>query len=146
MKKPFSISPSEYTEPLHVMGDKINVLARREATGSYAVTLVQGQEGNGPPPHTHDWDETFFVVRGEVEFVLEGKARLAEAGTLVHFPAGTVHSFTFGKGGADILEISGEGTQAVEMFSALDREIAVGSEDLARTAEVLEQNGVKLAI
>ncbi|MCV0428129.1 MAG: cupin domain-containing protein [Roseibium sp.] len=146
MTKPFSISPAEYADALNVMGDKINVLARRETTGSYAITLVQGHEGNGPPPHSHQWDESFFVIRGEVEFTFEGKTKRAVTGTLVHFPAGTVHSFTFCKGGADVLEITGEGTQAIEMFSALDREIAAGSNDLARTAEVLEQNGVKLAI
>ena len=64
---------------------------------------------------------------------------------MVHFPAGTVHSFKFGAGGAEVLEITGRGSRAIEMFTALDREIPPGSNDIAKTVEVLERNGVKIA-
>ncbi|WP_170533403.1 MULTISPECIES: cupin domain-containing protein [Ruegeria] len=145
MKTPFFTSPSDYPEPLNVLGDKITVLARLEQIGDYAVTLNYGHEGNGPPPHTHPWDETFFVVKGEVEFVMDGETRSAPAGTLVHFPAGTVHSFKFGPGGAHLLEISGRGSRAIEMFTDLDREAPGPVQDGAKIAEVLRKTGVELA-
>ncbi|CUK16401.1 Cupin domain protein [Ruegeria denitrificans] len=144
MKKPFFTSPSNYPEPLNVLGDKITVLARLDQIGDYAITLNFGHEGNGPPPHTHPWDETFFVVKGVVHFTIDGEAKVAKEGTLVHFPAGSVHSFKFGPGGAHLLEISGRGSQAVEMFTALDRDVPGPVQDGAILAEVLRRTGVEL--
>ena len=144
-KQPFAVNPKDYPPALNVMGDKIDVLAKIAATGDYAITLVHGHEGNGPPPHSHGWDESFFVIKGNIKFSFGGESRLAVPGTLVHFPAGTVHSFKFGAGGAEVLEITGRGSRAIEMFTALDREIPPGSNDIAKTVEVLERNGVKVA-
>nr|WP_029250053.1 cupin domain-containing protein [Microbulbifer agarilyticus] len=143
-KHSFTVSPEDYPRPLNVMGDTVSVLARLAQTGSYAITIVHGKAGDGPPPHRHDWNETFFVVRGSVDFALRGCETCAEAGSLVHFPAGEVHSFTFGASGAELLEITGPGSRAVEMFEALDREIPAGVNDGARIAQVLEQNGVQV--
>ena len=143
-KQPFAISPKDYPPALNVMGDKISVLAEIAATGAYAITLNHGREGNGPPPHSHDWDESFFVVKGNVEFNFGGETLVAVPGTLVHFPAGTVHSFKFCAGGAELLEITGKGSRAIEMFTALDHEIPPGSNDIAKTQEVLERTGVKV--
>jgi quercetin dioxygenase-like cupin family protein len=145
MRKPFVVSPSDYDEALKVMGDQIRVLASLEQTNGYAITLVHGHEGNGPPPHWHAWDESFFVFEGEVEFEIDGEAKVAVPGTLVHFPAGSVHSFRFRPGGARLLEITGKGSRAIEMFTALDREIPVDNQDGARIAKVLRKTGVELA-
>ena len=143
--QPFAMTPKEYEPALNVMGDKINALATLRSTGTYAITLVQGQEGNGPPPHTHPWNESFFVTRGNVEFMSAGTNTSAVPGTLVHFPAGTVHSFRFCAGGADVLEITGTGSPAVEMFTDLDREIPSGPTDIPKTMEILERHGVTMA-
>lgn len=145
MKKSFFTTPSDYPQALNVLGDRITVLARLDQIGDYAVTLNYGQEGHGPPPHSHPWDETFFVVKGKVEFVIDGEAQTATSGTLVHFPAGEVHSFRFGEGGAHLLEISGRGSRAVEMFAALDREVPGEEVDFEKVAEVLGKTGVTLA-
>lgn len=144
-KQPFAVSPADYAPALNVMGDQITVLAKMAATGGYAITLVHGYEGSGPPPHSHDWDESFFVIKGTVEFDFGGETKVAVPGTLVHFPAGAVHSFKYGAGGAEVLEITGTGSRAIEMFTALDHEIPPGSHDFAKTQEVLEWNGVKVA-
>lgn len=144
-KQPFAVGPKDYAPALNVMGDKINVLAEIATTGAYAITLNHGHEGNGPPPHSHDWDESFFVVKGTVEFSFGGETMLAVPGTLVHIPAGTVHSLKFNAGGAEVLEITGKGSRAIEMFTALDREIPPGSNDIAKTQEVPEGTGVKVA-
>ena len=49
--------------------------------------------GGGPPPHSHDWDESFYVLRGEVEIVCDGNTAVLGAGSLVHVPRGTVHGY-----------------------------------------------------
>ena len=144
-KKPFVVTPDNYERPLNVMGDKVTPLARLAATGGVAMTLVQGSEGNGPPPHSHPWDETFFVIRGEVDFTVEGETTLAVPGTLIHLPAGTLHGFRFRADGTEVLEITGPGSQAIEMFEGIDREVSPDAPDIAKTVEVLGRNGVTFA-
>ena len=57
-------------------------------------------EGEVPPgggfqiPHWHeDLDEVFYVLEGEIEFLLDGHWRRAVAGSTVFVPAGTAHAF-----------------------------------------------------
>jgi len=46
----------------------VTVLASNAATQGYEITRAQGEVGVGPPPHSHNWDESFYVLAGEVEF------------------------------------------------------------------------------
>ena len=144
-KQPFVVTPEAYDRALNVVGTKVTVLASNEATGVYGVTLQQGDEGTGPPPHSHDWDEAFFVVQGSVEFSYGDKTMVAVPGTLVHLPAGTVHGFRFGSGGGQMLEITGPGSLASKMFTAVDQEIPPGPPDIPKIVEVLKKNGVTVA-
>jgi len=144
-KQPFAVTPDAYDRALNVVGTKVTVLASNAATGGYGITFQQGDEGTGPPPHSHDWNEAFFVIKGSVEFSYGEKTMLAVPGTLVHLPAGTVHSFQYGADGGEMLEITGSGSLASEMFTALDQEIPPGPPDIPKIVEVLNKNGVTLA-
>ena len=70
---------------------------------------------------------------------------LAVPGTLVHLPAGTVHGFRYGAGGGEMLEITGQGSLASKMFTAIDEEIPPGPPDIREIVEVLKRNGVTVA-
>ena len=144
-KQPFVVAPDDYDRALNVVGTEVTVLASNAATGSYGVTFQKGDEGTGPPPHSHDWDEAFFVTKGSVEFSYGDKTMVAEPGTLVHLPAGTVHGFQYGPGGGEMLEITGPGSLASKMFTAVDKEIPPGPPDIPKIVEVLKMNGVTLA-
>jgi quercetin dioxygenase-like cupin family protein len=128
---------------LDVLGTRVAVLAAA-ATGSHAVTLQSGEAGQGAPLHRHDWDESFYVLSGEVVFTYAGESRLASAGSFVHVPAGSVHGFRYA-GAAEMLEISGAGGRSVEMFAALDRELPQGPPDPAQIQALLGRYGVTLA-
>ena len=106
--QPFIVAPQNYAPAMNVLGVQITVLASNAATRGYEITLQQGEHGVGPPPHSHNWDESFFVLEGEVEISCEGKSVVGRAGTLVHIPAGTVHGYRFGAGGGRMLEISSQ--------------------------------------
>jgi hypothetical protein len=54
--QPIVLRPDQHEPALNVVGTEVTVLASNEATQSYGITLQQGAEGTGPPPHTHDWD------------------------------------------------------------------------------------------
>ena len=65
--------------------------------GSSQVGLVEGElppGGGFRVPHWHDdLDEVFYVLHGEIEFLIDEVWTRARAGTTVFIPAGTVHAF-----------------------------------------------------
>lgn len=140
--RPFVLTPEQRERPLNVLGTQVTVLASNATTQSYGITVQQGDEGTGPPPHRHDWDESFYVLKGRIEFVCDGQAVTCTPGTLVHVPRGTVHGFRYGAGGGQMLEITGPGALAAQMFTAVDREIPTGPPDIPKVLEVLGRNGV----
>ena len=66
--EPFVVTPADYDPALNVIGTKVTVLASNAATQSYEITLQQGDEGMGPPLHSHNWDESFFILKGKSSF------------------------------------------------------------------------------
>lgn len=125
-KKSFVVSPNHRKAALNVIGTQVTVLASTDNTQDHQITLQSGSEGTGPPPHSHDWDESFYVTKGQIQFTCGGETTMCPAGTLVHVPGGTVHAFSYGPGGGEMLEITAGRSQAIAMFTALDREIPPG--------------------
>jgi quercetin dioxygenase-like cupin family protein len=141
----FVLRPEQHEPALNVLGTQVTVLASNALTQGYGVTLQQGDEGTGPPPHSHDWDECFYVLKGQIVFLCDETTHPCEAGTLVHVPRGTVHGFHYGPGGGQMLELTGQGALAAQMFSAVDKEIPAGPPDVAKLLGVLRRNGVTVA-
>ena len=142
---PFIVASADDADALDIVGEHVTVLASDRVTGSDEVFLQRGREGSGPPPHSHPWDESFPVVRGEIEFGIDADARTASAGTLVPLPAGTVHWFRFGRGGGEMVSIPSR-LGASEMFTDMAREIAPVNPDLGRLADVGGRHGSKPAV
>ena len=55
--QPFVLIPNQHELAFNVVGTEVTVLASNAATHSHGITLQQGAEGTGSPPHSHDWDE-----------------------------------------------------------------------------------------
>ena len=143
--KPFVVTPRDYAPALNIVGEHVTVLASGEATEGYEVFLQRGPEGSGPPPHSHPWDESFFVVKGEIDFGIGPESTTALAGTLVHLPAGTVHWFHFGKGGGEMVSMTSR-LGASKLFADLAREVAPVNPDLGKLTEVGARHGLKVAV
>jgi quercetin dioxygenase-like cupin family protein len=48
----------------------------------------------GPPRHLHrSWDEAFYVLEGEMTFLIDGRTHTAPAGSFVFVPRGILHTF-----------------------------------------------------
>ncbi len=144
--EPRVTKPADRNAALDVVGTKITVLASGDDSNRQQITLQSGSEGTGPPPHSHGWDEYFFVTSGQIRFTVAGETTICPAGTLVQIPAGTVHSFAYGPGGGEMIEITGGQSQAIEMFTAMDREIPPGPPDAAQAIRVLGEHGVKVQL
>lgn len=140
--KPLIKTPSDYPEPLNIVGEQITVLASNEETSGYELFIQQGPEGSGPPPHCHDWDESFFVLDGAIEFGYDDQSSIATRGTLVHLPAGSIHWFRFAEGGGKMLSISGSNSNAAVFFTELAKAIPSGEPEVDKLLNVAGKNGV----
>src|SRR4051812_38770389 len=83
-------------ERLSVAGSEYRILIDgKQTNGSYAVIEMNVPPGSGPAPHSHkDIQETFFVVKGEIEFRTADGTIQAGQGDFVSIPlGGDVHAF-----------------------------------------------------
>ena len=73
---------------------KIEILLPTEATNDAVgiVELTIPPEWDGPPLHHHDFDESFYVLEGEVTFQLGNDLQKAGPGQLVFAPRGAIHT------------------------------------------------------
>jgi quercetin dioxygenase-like cupin family protein len=76
-------------------GDHYTFLVTGEETGgAYFAMEALVPPGGGPPPHIHTReDETFYVLDGEIEFLLGEELVTAGPGDFVNIPRGLVHRF-----------------------------------------------------
>jgi quercetin dioxygenase-like cupin family protein len=65
-----------------------------ESGGAYFAMQALVPPGGGPPPHIHTReDETFYVLEGNIEFLLGDQTVVAGPGDFVNVPRGIVHRF-----------------------------------------------------
>jgi quercetin dioxygenase-like cupin family protein len=145
MARAFVVPSQQYPPALDIVGEHITVLASGDVTGGYEVFRQRGPEGSGPPPHSHPWDESFFVVAGQIDFGIGAESMTATAGAFVHLPAGTVHWFRFGKGGGDMLSMTSR-LGASRMFTDFAREVAPVNPDLEKLAAIGARHGMKAEV
>jgi quercetin dioxygenase-like cupin family protein len=80
---------------LAVVGDTYTILLSGEQTaGRHALIDMLVPPGGGPPPHRHDFEETFHVLEGTVTVTVRGGTSVARAGDTVNVPANAPHSFS----------------------------------------------------
>jgi quercetin dioxygenase-like cupin family protein len=139
------VTEDERPTPLQVVGETITVLAASEQTGTYEIFLQAGPEGAGPPPHSHAWDESFYVVRGSVQFSVDGREQTATPGTFVYIPGGTTHCFRIGEGGVEMLSITSH-AGAAAMFTELDARIAPTAPDMPTLVDVVTAHGLTVQV
>src|ERR1700678_3572038 len=81
-------------EHIGLVGDTYTVTVSGEDTaGRFCVIDMHIPPGGGPPPHRHDFEETFIVLEGEIEATFRGKKSVVRAGDTVNIPANAPHQF-----------------------------------------------------
>lgn len=77
-----------------LVGDTYTVLlAGKDTAGHFCLIDMHIPPGGGPPPHRHDFEETFLLLQGEMEATFRGVKSLVKAGDTVHIPANAPHQF-----------------------------------------------------
>ena len=69
------------------------LLRHEESGGEVSVIETRPGPGFGPNLHTHDFDESFYVLDGELTFQLRDELVSAGPGDLVFAPRGVPHTF-----------------------------------------------------
>lgn len=69
------------------------LLSGRDTAGHYSIIDMHIPPGGGPPPHRHDFEETFTVLEGEIEVTFRDQKSTARAGETIHIPANAPHRF-----------------------------------------------------
>ncbi len=78
-----------------LVGDTYTILLSGEDTnGRFCLIDMHVPPGGGPPPHRHDFEESFSVLEGEIEISFRGKKSVVRAGETASIPANAPHSFT----------------------------------------------------
>ena len=140
MPRPLIVPENKRNKPLDVGGFSITVLASEADTGDYEVFHLAGPEGKGPGPHFHPWDESFFVIHGELHCGVDDVETVALPGTLIHVPAGSTHWFRFGKGGATLIGITSRGN-ASKMFTDFAQGVSWDNPDREKLIELAAKYG-----
>jgi quercetin dioxygenase-like cupin family protein len=78
-----------------VLGEPVDVLVNGSMTaGSSAVLLLTNAPGSGPPPHSHrKEDETFVILEGDFELLVEGQWKPIAKGEPIFAPRGNIHTY-----------------------------------------------------
>jgi quercetin dioxygenase-like cupin family protein len=78
-----------------LIGDTYTVLISGDDTnGRYCLIDMHIPPGGGPPPHRHDFEESFSLLEGEIEATFRGEKTTVRAGETLNIPANAPHSFT----------------------------------------------------
>ncbi len=125
-------------ETLSVLGAEVRFLCEAARTNRrFSIMEAVLPKDQGPPPHDHPWDEAYFVIEGQVRFLLgEEEEQVFEGGDFIYAPGGTLHSF---KGASDrparVLVFDAPAA-AEQFFRDVDREVKTYPADLARVPEI----------
>ena len=77
-----------------VVGDTYTLLVTGSDTGGrFSLIDMHIPPGGGPPPHRHDFQETFRVLEGELNVTFRGKQLTLHAGDTVNIPSNAPHQF-----------------------------------------------------
>ena len=79
---------------LGVVGDTYTILlSGMDTAGRFTLIDMHVPPGGGPPPHRHDFEETFILLDGELQATFRGEKRIVRAGETVNIPANAPHQF-----------------------------------------------------
>jgi mannose-6-phosphate isomerase-like protein (cupin superfamily) len=132
---------------LHAFGHAIVVLLDGKQTGEMFTTFVNiSPPGGGPGPHYHDReDEWFYIVEGQVSFLMNGTWVDVVPGDCVYSPRGSVHAF---KNKTDqpirvFINIAPAGFE--RFFAEVAEEWAQSEPDMSRIKAISDKYGIHSA-
>jgi quercetin dioxygenase-like cupin family protein len=99
-KRNFTLTQPDSLPHIGLVGDTYTITVTGEQTdGRFCVIDMHIPPGGGPPPHRHDFEETFVLLEGEMEATFRGRRSTVRAGDTLNIPANAPHQFHNGSTG-----------------------------------------------
>src|SRR3984893_18111957 len=77
-----------------LVGDTYTILlAGKDTAGRVCLIDMHSPPVGAPPPHRHNFEESFIILEGEIEATFRGVESVACAGETVHITANAPHQF-----------------------------------------------------
>ena len=94
LRRDMTLAHVENLPHIGLVGDTYTITVKGEDTGGrFCVIDMHIPPGGGPPPHRHDFEETFILLEGEMEATFRGKRLTVRAGETLNIPANAPHQF-----------------------------------------------------
>jgi quercetin dioxygenase-like cupin family protein len=94
LKRILTVARPDNPPHIGLVGDTYTITVTGEDTaGRFCVIDMHIPPGGGPPPHRHDFEETFILLEGEMEATFRGRKLTARAGDTLNIPANAPHQF-----------------------------------------------------
>jgi quercetin dioxygenase-like cupin family protein len=93
-KRSLTVAQPDNLPHIGLVGDTYTITVTGEQTaGLFCVIDMHIPPGGGPPPHRHDFEETFVLLEGQMEATFRGKKFTVRAGETLNVPANAPHQF-----------------------------------------------------
>ena len=133
-------------EKLQVLGAEVRFLCDAQSTGqAWSLMEVVLPKDGGPPPHDHPWDEAYYVVEGEVRFMLGDDVRHFKGGDFVYAPGGTLHAFQGASDKPARVLVFDAPAAAEGFFRDVHREVKQMPGDLPKVVEIGARHKLRFA-
>lgn len=76
-----------------------------DTNGQYAMFEMFDTHGGSAPVHSHPWEETFYILEGEIEIQIGNRREILSTGSMSHIPANAFHAFKVTTESARVLVI-----------------------------------------
>jgi mannose-6-phosphate isomerase-like protein (cupin superfamily) len=85
---------SPAAQHIGLVGDTYTItVAGKHTNGRFCVIDMHVPPGGGPPPHRHEFEETFILLDGEMQITFRGQKSTLCAGDTVNIPSNAPHQF-----------------------------------------------------
>lgn len=123
-----------------VLGETLRPMLTNAMGSSIEIFDTKGVPGGGPPPHTHQWEEIYVVLSGEMDVFVDGKTTRLRPGGYAHVPANTPHGYTT-IDETHFLTIVTRGN-AAKFFKQVANEVEMNPPDIEGVLRVGAEHGI----
>ena len=129
--------------PLNVLGMPLRMLCEaKETGGAWSLFEEEVSFGMGPPAHRHDWDEAYYILKGELDFEIDGEPVRSAPGDFNYLPRNTVHGFKGASAEPARVLIFAAPAHGSEFFRELNEEVRSLPEDGLKIPVIGARHGI----
>ena len=74
-------------------GEEVAIFQGTRHGANVSFFIVKFSPGKGPRKHRHPYEETFIILEGEIEAIVDGETKTLHENNIVVIPAGIWHEF-----------------------------------------------------